>query len=80
MQRVEKCGLHLGLPTTRAFASPENREAMEALIDDLHEELVRAIAESRRMEPEAVQALIDKAPLLAEEALEEGTHKEKQGH
>ena len=22
MQRVEKCGLHLGLPTTRAFASP----------------------------------------------------------
>ena len=71
---VESAGAYksFGETFTRGYASPENREAMEALIDDLHEELVRSIAESRRMEPEAVQALIDKAPLLAEEALEAG--------
>lgn len=57
---------------TRSEPSPENREAMEALIEDLHHELVHGVAESRGLAVEDVQALIDRAPLRADEALEAG--------
>ncbi len=57
---------------TRSGPSPENREAMEALVETLHRELVRGIAEGRGLGPEVVQGLIDRAPLRADEALEAG--------
>ncbi|MEZ4321356.1 MAG: signal peptide peptidase SppA [Myxococcota bacterium] len=61
-----------GEPFTRSFASPHNLEAMEALVHDLHGQLVADIAADRRLEPEAVQALLDRAPLAAEEAVVDG--------
>ncbi len=71
---VEAAGAYksFGEQFTRDSPSPENREAMEALIDGLHDELVAAIASSRGLTQDAVQALIDRAPLGADEALEAG--------
>ncbi|MCB9677864.1 MAG: signal peptide peptidase SppA [Alphaproteobacteria bacterium] len=61
-----------GEPFMRSFASPENLEAVDALVHDLHAQLVTDIAADRRLTPEAVQALLDRAPLAAEEAVVDG--------
>ncbi|MCB9758642.1 MAG: S49 family peptidase [Alphaproteobacteria bacterium] len=57
---------------TRSHASAENREAVYALVDDLHAGLVAAISEGRGKTPEETQALIDRSPMAAEEALAAG--------
>ena len=49
-----------------------HREADTRLLDSLHGQVVQAIAESRRLEPEAVDALADRAPLLRDDALSGG--------
>ncbi len=61
-----------GEPFTRAFPSRENQEAMEAIVDELHELLVAGIADGRGLPPEQVQRWLDQAPLAAEEALDAG--------
>lgn len=61
-----------GEPYTRAFPSRENQEAMGAIVDELHEQLVSGIADGRDLPPEQVQRWLDKAPLSADEALEAG--------
>ncbi|WP_142847487.1 signal peptide peptidase SppA [Telmatospirillum sp. J64-1] len=57
---------------TRGELSTEARENLTALVDSLFEQTVDGIAASRDMEPQAVRALIDRSPLLAEEALQAG--------
>jgi protease IV len=49
-----------------------HREADTRLLDSLHGQVVRAIAESRRLESAAVDALADRAPLLRDAALSGG--------
>lgn len=61
-----------GEPFTRSFASAANREATQALIEDLHAQLVDAVADGRGIERAAVQAALNEAPLGADEALEAG--------
>ncbi len=61
-----------GEPFTRSFASPHNLEAMELLVGDLHRQLVADIAAARDLTPQTVQALLEKAPLAAEEAVVDG--------
>ncbi|HHO52647.1 MAG TPA: hypothetical protein ENK18_17695 [Deltaproteobacteria bacterium] len=61
-----------GEPFTRSFPSPENHEAVRALVDDLHEQLIEGIAEARSQTPDAIRALLERAPLSASEALEAG--------
>ena len=51
-------------------ATPANREMTESLLDDLFQQLVTGIAERRKLAPETVQALIDRAPLLDKESLQ----------
>src|SRR6185312_10269293 len=46
-----------------------HREADTRLLESLHSQVVAAIAESRGLEPEAVDVLADKAPLLRDDAL-----------
>ena len=53
-------------------ATPANREMTESLLDDLFQQLVTGIAERRKLAPETVQALIDRAPLLDKESLDAG--------
>lgn len=61
-----------GEPFTRSFPSPENHEAVRALVDDLHEQLIEGIAEARGRTTEEIRGLLERAPLSAPEALEEG--------
>ena len=55
---------------TRSFASPANQEAMQALAGDRHHQLVQGIAEQRGLDSIAVQQLLARGPLSANEALE----------
>ncbi|MBU0553982.1 signal peptide peptidase SppA [Myxococcota bacterium] len=50
-------------PYTRATPSPENHEALSALLDDLFDRLIADIAAARGRDVEAIRAAIDEAPL-----------------
>lgn len=52
--------------------SPEAREELEALLDDLYEQIVAAVAVGRDIDPARVRELIDDAPIDADQALESG--------
>jgi protease-4 len=52
----------------RSDMSPEHRAMVSWLMDGRYETLVNAIAGSRHLEPDQVEALIDRAPLTAREA------------
>lgn len=54
----------------RTESSGPAREQMNALLDDLSQHLVTAIATDRGWEPEHVKALIDQGPFTADDALE----------
>ena len=71
---VEAAGEYksLGEMFTRAYASPENREAVQKLVDDLHDELVAAVSKARRIPGDEVQGLIDRCPMSPDEAREAG--------
>jgi protease-4 len=56
-------------PFTRDAMSPETRESMGAVLDDLQAALVSAVATGRHLEPAAVQAAIDAGPHDAASAL-----------
>ncbi len=59
-------------PFTRKSLSPEAREALESILDDLSDQLVAGIAEGRGLTPERVRDLIDAGPHRATAALEAG--------
>jgi protease-4 len=48
--------------------SPDARAALEAVLDADFRQILSGIAAARRLAPEAVRALVDRAPLTAEEA------------
>ncbi len=50
--------------------SPANREALEALLGSFFDQFVSGIAKDRALDPAIVRRMIDKGPLLAQEALE----------
>ena len=54
----------------RTESSGPAREQMNALLDDLAGNLVKAVAADRGWEPEHVQGLVDAGPYTADEALE----------
>jgi len=55
---------------TETGFTPEHREMTEALVADLTGQVVLGIAEGRRLGPDVVEALVDRAPLLDREALD----------
>ena len=57
---------------TRTSMSPETREVMTGLVDDLYGNLIGRIAQGRQKTPDAVRALIDRGPFLANDALRDG--------
>lgn len=59
-------------PYTRTEMSPEFREEMEAILDDNFDQVVGIISESRGLERDRVQELIDQGPFTANEARELG--------
>ncbi len=59
-------------PYTRRTMSLPMREAMNAILDSVFDDVAGEIATSRRLEPGTVRALVDRAPLSAREAREAG--------
>jgi protease-4 len=57
---------------TRSDMSPETREVMGSVVDDLYGNLVARIAAGRKKSPEDVRAIIDRGPFTARGALQEG--------
>ncbi|MBZ5578699.1 MAG: signal peptide peptidase SppA [Acidobacteriia bacterium] len=57
---------------TRSDMSPETKEVMTALVDDLYGSLVAGIAEGRHKTPEQVRAAIDEGPFQATQAQKAG--------
>lgn len=55
-------------PLTRTGFSEESRRSLTTLLDSWTRQTVAGIATARNLQPEAVKALIDRAPLLAAEA------------
>lgn len=55
---------------TQRALTPANREMTEALLGDLSRQIVDGIAQARRLDPAAVREVIDRAPLLEQEALQ----------
>ena len=71
---VEHAGKYkdFGDQFTRSDMSPETREVMNLLVDDLYKNLVARIAEGRHETPEQVQAAIDLGPFQASQARRAG--------
>lgn len=59
-------------PLSRAFPSRPNREALTALVSDLHIRVRDQIAKDRAIAPEQVQAIMDRGILSGEEAIAAG--------
>jgi protease-4 len=57
---------------TRTSMSPETREVMTSVVDDLYGNLVSGIAQARKKTPDDMRALIDQGPFLAKDALQDG--------
>jgi protease IV len=57
---------------TRTSMSPETREVLSSIIDDLYTHLIATVAEGRRKTPEAVRALLDRGPFLASQVTATG--------
>jgi protease-4 len=57
---------------TRSDMSPETREVMTSVVDDLYANLVTGIAVGRRKSPDEVRAIIDQGPFTAPQALQAG--------
>lgn len=76
--RIEPQFLHVGDYKSAAefYTHTEHSEAaaeaLGAVLDDLFDQVVEAVAQSRELTPEAVRGMIDQAPLNAEQALENG--------
>ena len=76
--RIEPQFLHVGDYKSAAEFYTESEhsaaaaEALGAVLDDLYDQIVSAIAESRELPPDLVRDLIDRAPLDSDQALESG--------
>ncbi|MBM3775125.1 MAG: signal peptide peptidase SppA [Acidobacteria bacterium] len=57
---------------TRTSMSPETREVLTSVLDELYSGLVGAVAEGRRKGPEEVRELIDQGPFLASRVVAAG--------
>ena len=57
---------------TRASMSPETKEVLTSILDDLYANLVRRIADARNKTPDQVRATIDQGPFLSPHAKEQG--------
>jgi protease IV len=57
---------------TRSDMSPETREVITGLVDDLFGNIVARIASARKKTPDQVRAIIDEGPFTATQALKAG--------
>src|SRR5207249_12177674 len=56
----------------RTNMSPETREVLNSVLDDVYGRLVSTIATARKKSPDEVRAIIDYGPFLANQAVSKG--------
>ncbi len=59
-------------PLTRAAPSDASREAIEAMLDDLYDQVVGDVAAGRRLDRDAARAALEAGPMAPEDALAAG--------
>jgi protease-4 len=71
---VEHAGKYkdFGDQFTRSDMSPETREVITSIVDELYNSIVQHIADGRKKTPEEVKAIIDQGPFLATQAQKAG--------
>ena len=57
---------------TRSSMSPETREVLTSVLDDVYGNLIQTIAAGRKKSPEEMRATIDEGPFLSAQALAKG--------
>jgi protease-4 len=57
---------------TRTNMSPETKEVLNSVIDDLYGNLVKRIADARKKTPDEIRATLDQGPFLSPQAREKG--------
>ncbi|MCV7052269.1 signal peptide peptidase SppA [Mycobacterium heidelbergense] len=57
---------------TQASFTEAHREAVTRMLESLQEQVWRTVAESRKIDPDALDALADRAPLLRDDAVASG--------
>ena len=57
---------------TRTSMTPETREVLNSVLDELYGDLIRTVAAGRKKTPEETRALLDEGPFLSRQALEKG--------
>jgi len=57
---------------TRSSMSPETREVLNSILDELYGHLVQTIAAGRNRKPEEIRSIIDEGPFLARQAVDRG--------
>jgi protease-4 len=57
---------------TQTSMSPETSEVLNQILDQYYENLIQTVAEGRKKQPDAVRAIIDQGPYMANEALANG--------
>jgi protease-4 len=71
---VEHAGKYKDAPDmfTRSAMSPETREVMNSILDELYGQLTGSIATARNRTPEQIRATIDQGPFVSQQALAAG--------
>jgi protease-4 len=57
---------------TRSSMSPESREVMTSILDDMYGQLVNTLAEARHKTPDQMRAIVDQGPFTAQQAVAAG--------
>lgn len=57
---------------TRTSMTPETREVLNSVLDEIYGDLIRTVAAGRKKTPEQTRAMLDEGPFLARQALEKG--------
>jgi len=70
--QVVKSGLHKDIGSPVRPMSTADREILQSLIDDVYAQFVQAVAESRKMDPDAVRQLADGRIFTGRQALKAG--------
>ncbi len=78
--QVVKSGLHKDIGSPMRSMSSADREILQSLIDDVYEQFVQAVAESRQMDPDKVRQLADGRIFTGRQALEAGLVDELGGY
>ncbi len=57
---------------TRTSMSPETKEVLDSVLDDLYNSLLQKIAQGRKKSPDEIRAIIDEGPFISNQALKKG--------